>query len=67
MAYYITQRNIKVVRSMYNPETIFVAVACFVSMSVLLVELHTCAGGVYLPKVVYQVQGGAEEERLHEL
>ena len=52
---------------MYNPETIFVAVACFVSMSVLLVELHTCAGGVYLPKVVYQVQGGAEEERLHEL
>ncbi|RPB23834.1 hypothetical protein L211DRAFT_225081 [Terfezia boudieri ATCC MYA-4762] len=61
-AYYITQRNIKVVRSIYNPIAIFIAVACFVSMSVLLIELHSCMGGVSLARSVYKIQHGPLEE-----
>ena len=64
-AHYITQRNIKVVRPMYNP--MFIAGACFLSMWVLLIELHTCTGGVSLANAVHKTQHGTAENGHEEL
>ncbi|KAI5801696.1 hypothetical protein DFH27DRAFT_557635 [Peziza echinospora] len=44
-AYYFSQRSIMVVRSVYNSISGFMAFTCFVSMVVLLVEVHTCSAG----------------------
>ncbi|KAF8470121.1 hypothetical protein BDZ91DRAFT_720006 [Kalaharituber pfeilii] len=64
-AYYITQRNITVVRSVYNSISVFIALTCFVSMSVLLVELHTCTAGVSLARAVYRVEDDEAYDNLY--